>query len=149
LLLIDDQSFSSSNSEADDDDEDGGDPQVIPFQGTSVIDVEGHDVADDILIASALANTSLSSASSAREEFVEGTYQVRRSTDFVNEYAHRDTHGILADGGANNPNHLLGAFTWLFPYASEVSRWITQLYFLMPSMYNGHCNMTIGNFPKI
>ena len=60
------------------------------------------------MLAQALAN-----ALTALHE----TYAVRRGSTFVEEYARRDTEGHCTIGEPENPNHLLGAFPWLFPYA--------------------------------
>jgi hypothetical protein len=42
---------------------------------------------------------------------------VRRSGDFINEYPRISSNGMQTDGGYNNPNHLMGAFPDLWPYA--------------------------------
>ncbi len=47
----------------------------------------------------------------------EDKYFIRRGSAFINEYARINTEtGERTDGGPGNPNHLLGAFPWLFPY---------------------------------
>ncbi|KAG1744479.1 hypothetical protein EDB19DRAFT_1894583 [Suillus lakei] len=52
-------------------------------------------------------------------------YTVQRGNTFVNEYPRRDDDQVLSISDAENPNHLLGAFSCLFPYAAggfEVQR---------------------------
>jgi hypothetical protein len=43
-------------------------------------------------------------------------YVVRRGGECVNEHAGHDEQGCFADGADDYPNHLLGAYPYLFPY---------------------------------
>jgi len=61
------------------------------------------------MLANALGNTS---NIADKEE----TYLIQQGGNFVNEYPHVDTHGIQYAGSTDNPNHLLGTFSCLFPY---------------------------------
>ncbi|KIK91578.1 hypothetical protein PAXRUDRAFT_149188 [Paxillus rubicundulus Ve08.2h10] len=83
-------------------------PATFPVQAFGVLDPGASDVDDQQILAQALANTSFSRAES---------YAVRQGSTFVTEYARRDENDLLTIGQPNNPNHLLGAFPWLFPYA--------------------------------
>jgi hypothetical protein len=52
-------------------------------------------------------------------------YSIQRGSTFVNEYPHRSADKTFGIGNSDNPNHLLGAFLYLFPYAAggfEVQR---------------------------
>ncbi|KAG1779790.1 hypothetical protein EV702DRAFT_1043675 [Suillus placidus] len=69
-------------------------------------------IDDNQVFAHALANTA-------------ERYTVQRGNTFVNEYPRQDDDQSLSIGDAENPNHLLGAFPCLFPYAAggfEVQR---------------------------
>lgn len=92
-------------------------PAVFPLQALGVIDVGATDVPDSDLLAHALANTTNAPPKS---------FQIRRGSAFVNEYARTDDETQQrTDGGPNNPNHLLGTFPVLFPYGMggfEVAR---------------------------
>ena len=53
------------------------------------------------------------------------------SSDFINEYPHKSSKGILTEGSKENPNHLLGSFPCLFPYGMggyEVQRAVKVTY---------------------
>lgn len=98
-------------------------PCVVPLQSLGAVNVGATDVSDDDVLASAMAKVTES-------EFSQG-YVIRRSSDFVNEYARKDVDGILIDGGHDNPNHLLGSFPDLWPYGKggpEVARNIKVTY---------------------
>ncbi|KAJ7266935.1 hypothetical protein B0H12DRAFT_1200858 [Mycena haematopus] len=84
------------------------DADVIPMQAHGVVDVHGHSVPDSELLAHALSNVTGAA--------VQGSFYIRKSSAFVNEYPRRDEQGERYDGGPENPNHLLGAFPVLFPY---------------------------------
>lgn len=82
-----------------------------------VIDITASDVPENVLLAHALANVA--------EEDKSSGWAVKRSGDFVNEYARKSLDGSLSDGTSENPNHLLGSFPCLFPYGQggyEVDR---------------------------
>lgn len=85
---------------------------VFPIQSHGVLDSNVSEVDDEQILAHALANLS-------------GQYSVQRGTTFVNEYPRRNIDDTLSIGEPDNPNHLLGAFPCLFPYAAggfEVQR---------------------------
>ena len=67
------------------------------------------DVAERDILANALANMSLSDLKSA--------YGVKRGGSFINEYPRLDKDGQRTDGGPHDPNHLMGSFPTLLPYA--------------------------------
>ena len=74
-------------------------------------------------MAHALANV-------ARDDKEDG-WAVKRSSDFINEYPRKTSDGILTEGSAENPNHLLGSFPCLFPYGMggyEVQRAVKVTY---------------------
>lgn len=74
-----------------------------------MVDTDGSSVSSATLLQAALNNLTES----------DNTYAVRCGSKFVNEYGHIDPDtGLLFDGGLENPNHLLGAFPWLFPYSA-------------------------------
>jgi len=82
------------------------------------------------VLAHALVNTFFSSSES---------YAVRCGSTFVNEYPRRDTEGSLSIGEPDDPNHLLGTYPYLFPYAMggfEVS--CTQ-----PLSYESHASWAL------
>ena len=85
------------------------DADVIPLQSLGVVDVAGTEVKENEILAHALANVSLPERS-------EG-WAIKRSADFVNEYPHTSGDGTLSAGMPEDPNHLLGTFPYLFPYA--------------------------------
>ena len=92
-------------------------PTTIPLHSLGVIDVAGTGVEENEILSHALSNIS-------RPEKAEG-WAVRRSGDFVNEFARRNPDGSLCEGSSDNPNHLLGSFPCLFPYGQggyEVDR---------------------------
>jgi len=62
------------------------------------------------MLANALGNTSNITNK-------DDTYLIQQGGNFVNEYPHVDTHGIQYAGSTDNPNHLLGTFSCLFPYS--------------------------------
>lgn len=76
---------------------------------TIVVDVNGLDVATDELLYHGIQNTFFN-------KVPEPKYLYQRGTKFVNEYGRRDDDGNLFDGTNDNPNHLMGAFPYLFPY---------------------------------
>ena len=78
------------------------------MQSLGVVDVAGTGVKDNEILAHALANVS-------QTDCAEG-WAIKRSSDFVNEYPRRTADGTLSMGTADDPNHLLGAFPYLFPY---------------------------------
>jgi hypothetical protein len=82
---------------------------VIPLQSLGIIDVGATDVGDNEMLANALANTSSSK--------VENGYAIKRSSEFVNEYGRTDEGGQRTDGPVDDPNHMMGAFVMLWPYA--------------------------------
>jgi hypothetical protein len=85
---------------------------VFPIQSHGVLDSNVSEIDDEQILAHALANMS-------------EQYCVQRGTTFVNEYARRNDDQTLSIGEPDNPNHLLGAFPCLFPYAAggfEVQR---------------------------
>ncbi|KAJ2913508.1 hypothetical protein MD484_g6899, partial [Candolleomyces efflorescens] len=112
----------SLNGEADGPSEDitvdgDNEPSVIPLQALGVVDMAGNEVPDRELFSHALANT-LATTPSAPNAPPWAEYAVRHG-GFTNEYARVDpVTGLRFDGGPDNPNHLLGAFPWLFPYGT-------------------------------
>lgn len=89
----------------------------IPLRSLGVVDVAGADVGDNEVLAHALMNVS--------EKDKRSGWAVRRSSNFVNEYARVDSRGRNSAGTPENPNHLLGSFPCLFPYGEgglEVER---------------------------
>lgn len=82
----------------------------MPMYANGVVDAEGEDISSSELLAHALSNCSVPQAP---EDFT-----IRRGSAFVNEYARLDKKtGQRNDGGPSDPNHLLGCFPTLFPYA--------------------------------
>ena len=82
---------------------------VVPLQSLGVVDVARSDLSDTSLLSHALENVSL------QDRFF--GFAVKRSGDFVNEYARVDEHGVRTDGSSeDNPNHVYGSFPCLFPY---------------------------------
>jgi len=99
---------------------------IFPVQSHGVLDSNVSDVDDGQMLAHALSNIS-------------EQYRVQRRTTFVNEYPRRNTDQTLSIGDSDNPNHLLGAFPCLFPYASggfEVQR-------PRPVSYEAHAQWTM------
>src|SRR5882672_6071590 len=82
-------------------------PKVIPLQALGVIDVGATHVSNSEVLSNAMANTVSN---------IDNEYAVRRGSTFVNEYARTDEAGQRTDGGAENPNHLMGAYPMLWPY---------------------------------
>jgi hypothetical protein len=78
-----------------------------------VVDIEGEDVSCGKLIENAFRNAGESFDDTATNE---KGYVFRRGSECVNEYARWDEEGRITEGEDNNPNHLLGAFPYLFPY---------------------------------
>ena len=80
-------------------------------------------MGDNEVLAHALINVS--------EKDKEGGWAIRRSRDFVNEYARSNAEGRNSLGTPENPNHLLGSFPCLFPYGQggfEVERKLAVSY---------------------
>lgn len=96
------------NSDTDEDEMESFKPSVIPLQALGVIDVGATAVGENELLSHVLANVS---AEGGKDTFI-----VKRSSDFVNEYARRDNDGSLCDGGPDDTNHMMGAFPILWPY---------------------------------
>ncbi|KAG1858776.1 hypothetical protein DFJ58DRAFT_840361 [Suillus subalutaceus] len=74
-------------------------------QSHVLLDSNVSDVDDEQLLAHTLCNIS-------------EQYRIQRGSTFVNEYPHRNADQTLSIGDSANPNHLLGAFPCLFPYAA-------------------------------
>ena len=85
------------------------DAEVIPLQSLGVVNVAGTEVKENEILAHALANVS-------QPERSEG-WAIKRSGDFVNEYPRTTGDGTLSAGTPEDPNHMLGTFPYLFPYA--------------------------------
>ena len=83
-------------------------PDVVPLQSLSVVDVAGNGVEENEVLSHALANVSMSDC--------EEGWAIKRSSNFVNEYARRAADGSLSARTADSPNHILGTFPYLFPY---------------------------------
>ncbi|KAJ8507569.1 hypothetical protein ONZ45_g10073 [Pleurotus djamor] len=84
------------------------DPKIVPIQAHGVIDITGSEIPDSELMANALARL----GKSKKEDI-----QVWRGSKYINEYPRMNEEGTQrTDGGSENPNHLLGAFPWLYPY---------------------------------
>src|SRR5882762_9797357 len=81
---------------------------MIPLQSLGVVDTGSTYVGEHEILAHALANASSSE--------MEDGQLIRRSSEFVNEYGHRDQDDNLTDGGPDNPNHTMGTFVMLWPY---------------------------------
>ncbi|KAF7294643.1 ATP-dependent DNA helicase [Mycena indigotica] len=112
------------NSDEEDSDGDGEEPTglagsgipeksrdsdpVFPLQSHGVLDVGGANIPDSTLFSHAAENVVPS--------FYAQDYGVQKGHAFVNEYARVDENNERFDGGAADPNHLLGAFPALFPY---------------------------------
>ncbi|KAG8935210.1 hypothetical protein FRC01_005466 [Tulasnella sp. 417] len=101
-----------------DDDDDQISSNVIPLQQMGVVDNDMTTIDSVTLLQSAIANLS----EGEREEGI----AVRRGSKFISEWPRRDpiTNQLTA-GSPDDPNHLLGAFPCLFPYAAggfEVDR---------------------------
>ena len=97
--------------------------ETVPLHSLGVVDVAGTDVQENELLSHALANVSETDRSLG--------WAVKRSGDFVNEYARQDADGTRSAGSCENPNHLLGSFPCLFPYGLggfEVDRPISVSY---------------------
>lgn len=93
------------------------DARSIPLSSLGVVDVAATDISDNEILAHALSNIACSEKANG--------WAIKRSTDFVNEYARRTPEGTLSDGGCENPNHLLGSFPCLFLFGKgsyEVER---------------------------
>ncbi|KAF7317187.1 ATP-dependent DNA helicase [Mycena chlorophos] len=93
------------------DDEDDGDqeiidPRVFPLQAHGCVDLDGEGISDAALFHNAAVN--LLSAPQQRDS------AVRPGNQYVNEYP-RTEGKRRTDGGAANPNHMLGTFPFLFP----------------------------------
>lgn len=74
--------------------------------------------------------------------FQEEVYAVRHGANLVSKYGRRDQEGALFDGGAEDPNHLLGAFPVLFPYGRggfEITR-------VRPLSYQKHARYALRYF---
>ena len=96
---------------------------MVPLQSLGVVDVGASDVAERDVFAHALANMSQTEMKTA--------YAVKRGSQFVNEYPRTNVDGRRTDGGPDDPNHLMGAFPVLYPYAKgglEVDRIIQVPY---------------------
>lgn len=88
-----------------------------------MVDVAGTDVGENEVLAHALMNVS--------QKDKEAAWAVRRSGNFVNEYARANEGGEQVIGTPENPNHLLGSFPCLFPYGQggfEVKKKISVSY---------------------
>ena len=84
-------------------------PAVIPLQALGVIDVGATDIGNNEMLANALSNTS--------SACLDKGYAVKRGSEFVNEYGRTDDSSQRTDGGLDNPNHMMGSFVTLWPYA--------------------------------
>ncbi|KAF7309344.1 ATP-dependent DNA helicase [Mycena indigotica] len=93
-----------TNEENDDAEHYG--PAVIPLQPHGAVDVAGDSLDDQRLFEAAARNL---------VPEPQRKYAVKHGSEFVNEYPRKEK-GKRTDGGASNPNHLLGAFPCLFPY---------------------------------
>ncbi|KAG1743672.1 uncharacterized protein EDB91DRAFT_1247163 [Suillus paluster] len=78
---------------------------VFPMQSHGVLDSNVSEVDDNQLFAHALSNMS-------------EQYTVQRGNSFINEYPQQCDDQSLSIGDSDNPNHLLRAFPYLFPYAT-------------------------------
>jgi hypothetical protein len=88
-------------------------PRAIPIYELGVVDIEGEDVSCGKLIENAFQNAGESLHDAATNE---KGYVFRRGSECVNEYARHDDEGRFTEEEDNIPNHLLGAFPYLFPY---------------------------------
>src|ERR1700677_1637373 len=48
---------------------------------------------------------------------VSNSYGVQQGSTFINEYAQTDVFGHRTNGGPKDPNHTMGCYPWLWPYA--------------------------------
>ncbi|KAK0430854.1 uncharacterized protein EV420DRAFT_1657238 [Desarmillaria tabescens] len=91
-------------------------PDVFFLHANGMIDANGDNITDIDVMRHALAN--LADSQDGGPIRPEDRYFIRRGSAFTNEYARIDKEtGQHTDGGLWNPNHLLGSFLWLFPYA--------------------------------
>ncbi|KIK32555.1 hypothetical protein CY34DRAFT_110924 [Suillus luteus UH-Slu-Lm8-n1] len=77
-----------------------------------ILDSNVSDIDDEQILAHALSNMT-------------EKYSIQRGSTFVNEYPRLSADKTFGIGDSDNPNHLLGAFPYLFPYAAggfEVQR---------------------------
>jgi len=93
------------------------DPCIIPLNTHGVVDVEGLTIPERELMAHALLNSIASTDNSNAQVDIAERYAYWRGGRYVNEYARRLPNGTLYAGDPDNPNHLLGSFPTLFPYA--------------------------------
>jgi hypothetical protein len=80
----------------------------MPLHSLGVINVDATNITDNEVLANALLNVS-------RSDKLDG-WAVKRSSDFVNEYARVDESSVRFQGNPDNPNHLLGSFPCSFPF---------------------------------
>jgi hypothetical protein len=114
---------------------------VIPMQELGVMDVEGGDVSSESLVEKAFQNIAEDYQDPVMEE---KGYVVWRGGECVNEYARHDEQGCFTDGADDYPNHLLGAYPYLFPYGEGGLRLKDLVLCRMWSMLDGHGNMRTG-----
>ena len=93
------------------------DASVIPLSALGVVDTSGSTISDNQLLTMTLAKLS--------EHDFNTWLVVEWSSDFVNEYPHKDEDGKYFPGTVDDPNIWLTSFLTLFPYGQggiEISR---------------------------
>jgi hypothetical protein len=83
--------------------------EAVPLQSLGIVNAGATDISDSSVLAHALARVS--------ERDLNTGYAIKRSSDFVNEYGRSDEDGSFFHGGFDNPDHLMGSFPDLYPYA--------------------------------
>ena len=91
-----------------------GDPTIIPISMHRVVDVDGLQIPEGLLMGHALMN-SIENDNSNQDDNTEG-YAYRRGSHYVNNYARMQVDGTPFEEDPKNPNHLLDSFPILFPY---------------------------------
>ena len=104
---------------------------VVSLQALGVIDMGAMDVGDNEVLAHALTNVS--------DDELQRGFAIKWGGSFVNEYAQVDSQGRHNDRGFDDPNHLVGLFPVLWPYAMGMPE--TQWPIDVP--YNVHVQATL------
>ncbi|KAK0196730.1 hypothetical protein F5146DRAFT_1129536 [Armillaria mellea] len=86
----------------------------IVLQANGMINANGNEILDEDLREHALVNEA---SPPILSDTIEERFRVKRHSRFISKYARVSEDGLHTDGGPSNPNHLLGAFPVLFPYA--------------------------------
>lgn len=108
---------------------------IFPFHENAVVDVNGLDVDPGELFYHGVQNathggegvceatesvttprTNQIGLGSTLKDQTRPEFLYQHGSQYVNEYPRRDERGLKFRGEEDNPNHLLGAFPYLFPY---------------------------------